>query len=204
MAKKRNAKNAKKKRDINYVNMTVAVIALVVMLISGGFVGQQMYVKSVYPLEYSEEIVQYSEEFDVDPILVASVICRESKYKRKAESKAGAIGLMQIMPDTGEWIAKELDVEDFETDDLFAAKTNVRFGCYYLDYCLEKFDGQRDEALAAYNAGPNKVNEWLKDSRYSSDEKTLDNIPFEETATYVETINKYYDMYKKYYSKDLL
>lgn len=195
--------NKKKKRDISYGNLTVAIVALVIMLISGAFVGQQMYIKSKYPLEYSKEIVTYSNEFDVDPVLVASVICRESKFKRKAESKAGAKGLMQIMPETGEWIADSLKT-DFEVDDLYVAKTNIRFGCWYLEYCLDKYDGRVDEALAAYNAGPNKVNEWLKDSRYSSDGKTLKDIPFEETKEYVEIVNKNYEMYKKYYSKDLI
>lgn len=186
------------------MNMTVAVIALVVLLISGAFVGQQMYVKSKYPLEYSEQIVKYSKEFNLDPVLVASLICQESKYKRKAESRVGAKGLMQIMPDTGRWIAKQLKVKGHKEEDLFDPDVNIRFGCWYLDYCLDKFDGQRNEALAAYNAGPNKVNEWLRDSRYSKDKKTVYLIPFEETKKYVDNINTNYDIYKKYYSKDLM
>lgn len=191
------------KKNINYTNITVAIIALVVLLISGVFVGQQMYIKSAYPLSYEEQIKKYSKEFDVDPILVASLICRESKYRVKAKSAAGARGLMQIMPDTGEWIAKQLKV-DYKLEDLYDPDVNVRFGCWYLEYCLDKFDGRTDEALAAYNAGPGKVNEWLGDSRYSSDKKTLSSIPYEETKTYVEVINANYDKYKKYYSKDLL
>lgn len=191
------------KKNINYTNITVAIIALVVLLISGVFVGQQMYIKSAYPLSYEEQIKKYSKEFDIDPILVASLICRESKYRVKAKSAAGARGLMQIMPDTGEWIAKQLKV-DYKLEDLYDPDVNVRFGCWYLEYCLDKFDGRTDEALAAYNAGPGKVNEWLGDSRYSSDKKTLSAIPYEETKTYVEVINANYDKYKKYYSKDLL
>lgn len=199
----RNSKNTKKKRNVNYTNMTVAIIALVVLLVSGAFVGQQMYIKSKYPLEYTEEIVKYSKEFGLDPVLVASLICKESKYRQKAKSAVGARGLMQVMPDTGEWIAEKLKV-DYKPEDLYDPKVNIRFGCWYLNYCLGKFDGRRNEALAAYNAGPAKVNEWLGDSRYSNDKKTLNLIPYAETKNYVETINAYYEKYNKYYSKDLV
>ena len=199
----KNEKNDRIKRKINYTNMTVAIIALVVLLVSGAFVGQQMYIKSKYPLEYTEEILKYSKEFDLDPVLVASDICKESKYRLKAKSGAGARGLMQIMPDTGEWIAGQLKT-DYKLDDLYVADVNIRFGCWYLKYCLRKFNGQVNEALAAYNAGPANVNEWLADSRYSSNKKTLEQIPFAETKNYVETINAYYGKYKKYHSKDLI
>ncbi|MBQ9624778.1 MAG: transglycosylase SLT domain-containing protein [Clostridia bacterium] len=89
------------KKGISYANLTVAIVALVIMIASGGFVASQMYIKSKYPLEYKEEIIKYSKEYDLDPVLVASVICRESRFRLKAKSPAGARGLMQIMPDTG-------------------------------------------------------------------------------------------------------
>lgn len=196
-------KKNKAGKKINYTNMTVAIVALVIIVISGVFVGQQMYIKNRYPLSYEEEIKKYSKEFDVDPVLVASLICRESRFRVKAKSPVGARGLMQIMPDTGKWIAEQIDAE-YKEENLYEPAVNIRFGCWYLKYCLKKFDGQTDEALAAYNAGPSKVNEWLKDKKYSSDKKTLTTIPFPETETYVEVINANYDKYKKYYSKELL
>lgn len=193
----------KKSKIYNKSNFIVAMIALVVVLIAGGYVANQLYIKEMYPLEYSQQIKEYSDEYDLDPILVASLIRTESNFARKAESKVGAIGLMQIMPDTASWLAKDMMHISYEKDDLYDADYNIRMGCRYIKYLNSKFDNT-DCVLAAYNAGPNKVNEWLNDKNCSRDGKTLFNIPFEETANYVEKINNYYEKYKKYHSKDLM
>ena len=186
---------------ISYLNLIIAAISLVILIVAGSFVGSQIYFRSKYPLEYKEEIVKYSKEYGLDPALVASVICRESRFKLKAKSAAGARGLMQVMPETGKWIAGEIGVS-FSEDMLFDADSNIRFGCWYLKYCQKRFPG-KNETLAAYNAGPNKVSEWLKDKNYSSDGKTLIDIPYDETKKYVSVVNDNYEKYKKYYSKEL-
>ena len=158
--------------------------------------------KRAYKLQYSAEIKEYSREFHVDPYLVAAVIHCESSNRHTAVSRAGAKGLMQIMPDTGFWIAEKLGEEDFTEDELFEPKVNIRFGCWYLKYLLDSFSGNRKTAVAAYNAGPGNVRKWLNDENYSKGGE-LDGIPFKETAQYVERVQRAYDKYTKLYANEL-
>ena len=141
----------------------------------------------------------YSKEFYLDSALVFSVIKVESGFNLKAKSPKGAVGLMQILPSTAEYIAKSLGVKNY---DLYNVDTNIRFGCYYLRYLINKFTGLT-ESLCAYNAGEGNVRSWLKDDRYSSDGKTLQKIPFSETNNYVNKIYKSLDKYKKMYRNSL-
>ena len=158
--------------------------------------------KRAYKLQYSAEIKEYSREFHVDPYLVAAVIHCESSNRHTVVSRAGAKGLMQIMPDTGFWIAEKLGEEDFSEDELFEPKVNIRFGCWYLKYLLDTFSGNRKTAVAAYNAGPGNVRKWLNDENYSKGGE-LDSIPFKETAQYVERVQRAYDKYTKLYANEL-
>lgn len=158
--------------------------------------------KRAYKLQYGAEIKQYSRAFHVDPYLVAAVIHCESSNRHKAVSRAGAKGLMQIMPDTGFWIAEKLGEEDFKEDELFEPSVNIRFGCWYLKYLLDSFSGNMKTAAAAYNAGPGNVRKWLNDENYSMGGE-LGSIPFRETAQYVERVQRAYDKYKKLYANEL-
>lgn len=149
-----------------------------------------------YPMKYREEIEAYSQEFEVDPALVASVINVESGYDESAKSSKGAEGLMQILPSTGEWLTNKLGEKN---KDLFDAKNNIRLGTFYLSYLLDLF-ANKDLALCAYNAGQRNVQNWLSDKRYSFDGKTLFKIPFEETQNYLKKVNKNYAYYKNRYA----
>lgn len=152
----------------------------------------------LYPKKYENFIIKYSQECDLSPSLVASIINVESRYNPKAKSNAGAIGLMQLMPDTANYISKIKDIKYANENDLLIPEKNIKIGCYYYQYLLKKFDDV-DTALCAYNAGETTVKNWLKNDKYSSDKKTLKNIPYKETRNYIIKINKNIKKYKKYY-----
>jgi len=106
---------------------------------------------------------------------------------------------MQIVPNTGKWIADQIGVEEYKDESLYDPETNIRFGCWYFAYLLEFFDGDEDLALASYNGGMGNVMKWLKDSRYSDDGRHLKRIPFKETSDYLERVENAYKQYKKLY-----
>ena len=152
-----------------------------------------------YPLKYKEEVLEYSKEFKVDERLIFAVIRVESSFNRRAKSQRGAKGLMQITDKTAEFIAEKIGENEY---DLFDARVNVKFGCYYISYLKNKFKNQ-ETVMAAYNAGEGRVMEWLKDSRYSEDGITLKDIPYLETRAYVKKIQKTFEKYRKLYGNIL-
>jgi len=145
------------------------------------------------PLKYKGYINKYAYQYDLSPQLVASVINEESGFNKDAVSSVGAIGLMQIMPSTGEYISQLLN-EDYKYKMLFEPETNIRYGCFYLNYLKTKFKDEKT-VLCAYNAGESTVMSWLKNDSLSSDGKTLTKIPYNATAKYVKEIVKH----KRYY-----
>ena len=151
-----------------------------------------------YSLEYREMITEYSVEYALDPYLVAAVIHCESSGRADAVSKSGAIGLMQIMPETGDWIADKLEIKDFEAEKLNEPEINVRMGCWYLNFLMGRFSSNIVNVLAAYNAGHGNVDKWLEDGGLSEDGQ-LKNIPFEETDAYVEKVLYAYEKYQTLY-----
>ena len=168
--------------------LLLAAAALAILL-------YQHVLDSGYKLTYKDEIVRYAKKYDLDPYLVSSVIHVESSNRAEAVSSVGALGLMQIMPDTGEWIADKLGVEH-DLENLKLPETNIEFGCWYLNFLCERFPVQ-DTVLAAYNAGHNAAARWLNDPDYSKDGQNLTTIPYKETKNYVEKVNKAYSKYKK-------
>ena len=143
----------------------------------------------ICPKKYKNFVSAYAEEYDLDFALVYSVIKVESDFNHKAVSKSGAVGLMQIMPSTGKWIAKELQVE-FDNETLFIPENNIRFGCFYLKYLFDKF-GDLNAVACAYNAGESKVLDWIEDGKLKKEK-----IDYQETKIYLEKINYYYKIYK--------
>lgn len=140
--------------------------------------------------EYSEDIGIYAEKYDIDPFLILGVIDAESGFDKNAVSSVGAMGLMQIMPETGKWIASEIGIEDFKEEDLFDPETNIMMGSWYLRFLLDKYNNNLGNSLAAYNGGHGNVDNWLLDQKYSEDGENLSNIPFIETKEYVKIVRK--------------
>ena len=153
-----------------------------------------------YPLKHKELIVSTAGEFGLEPWHVAAVVRCESGFWEGAVSSVGARGLMQIMPETGEWLAGKFDEEDsFDEDDLFDPATNLKYGCWYLSWLMDRFDGDVTVVTAAFHAGQGKVDSWLEKPEYSPDGKTLSYIPFESTAKYVKNVLKACEKYQKLY-----
>ena len=143
-----------------------------------------------YPIEFEKEIELHSRTFGVEAGLVVAVAYAESGFDKNVVSQKGAVGVMQILPSTAQWIAGELEREIF---DLTNASTNIEFGCFYLAYLFEKFDSEI-EVLAAYNAGEGNVRDWK-----NGDKLLIEDIPFEETKNYVKKVLKL----KKYYKNKI-
>lgn len=146
---------------------------------------------------YSSAIKGYAQKYGVEPELIAAVVKAESGFNPSAVSEKGAEGLMQIMPETAEFIAQTIFYE--KDVDLFDWECNLELGTAYLAYLFEKFDGEY-EVVCAYNAGEGRVVAWLNDSAYSGDGKTLDTVPFKETRAYVQKVTDYKKRYARYFA----
>ena len=155
--------------------------------------------KFVYPLQYDYMVRQYSYEDGVSPALVAAVILVESKFNEDAFSHRGASGLMQIMPETGEWIAGEMGSENFTPDQLTNVQTNIKMGTWYLAYLLHEYDGNKVLALAAYNAGRGHVDSWMEEYGWEKNFSEIEKIPFTETREYVKIVLLNEQQYKHLY-----
>lgn len=148
-----------------------------------------------YPLSYVAVLDRESEENDIDPLLLAALIRQESLWDPSAGSFAGALGLAQVIPSTGEAIAEDLGVEDFETRDLFRPSISIRFGAHYLGGQLRAY---RDVyvALSAYNAGPGNAARWQEADPRDTPADYLETIDFSETHLYVELVMEHYAQYR--------
>ena len=146
-----------------------------------------------YPLRYEQIVRGHARNYDLDPALLAAVIYQESKFKANARSNSGAIGLMQLLPDTAKGIAIHTGGTQFRVDDLYNPEINVRYGAWYLRHLLEKYGDERT-ALAAYNAGQENVDRW----RHAGE-----GIQFAETRAYVERVENLKQIYRDAYAKEL-
>lgn len=163
------------------------VLISVFLLIALAVMGYQVALPKYLPLAYETEIKTFAKTHGLDEDFVCAVIYTESKFQKDAVSSAGAVGLMQIIPETGEWVQGHLGLPT-ETLDLTDPAQNINIGCWYLQWLMEKFDNNYTLVLAGYNAGHNKVAQWLENDAYSQDGMNLDAIPFPETDRYVKKV----------------
>lgn len=178
--------------------LLAAVLVAVGIYYTGQYLKDQEYIR--YPLRYEELIVRNADEFSLEPWHVAAVVRCESSFREAVTSEVGARGLMQIMPDTGEWLAGKFDEKSIYTDDmLYQPETNLKYGCWYLNWLMKRYSGDRTLVTAAYHAGHGTVDKWLANPEVSPDGKTLSVIPYASTRTYVERIltacEKYQELY---------
>jgi soluble lytic murein transglycosylase len=151
-----------------------------------------------FPIAYYDLVLPNAKKYNVDPLLVFSIIRQESVFQSAARSYALAQGLMQIIPDTGTYIAQKLEWPDYQNSDIYRPYVNITFGIYYLHEQLETFNGNVYAALAAYNAGPGKSSEWFRISNGDPD-LFINAITFDETQTYVRRVYEHYEMYVNIY-----
>jgi len=154
--------------------------------------------KVLYPYPYRTIIEEYAEEYNVDPLLVISVIRAESKFRPNSESPKGALGLMQLMPETAKWIADTIGDGSYELSKLKDPARNIQYGTWYIA-SLEKEFRDITLVLAAYNGGRGHVNEWIRTEQLNLEEIKTQDIPFRETREYVEKVLANYEVYKELY-----
>lgn len=176
--------------------LLLALLAASALILRSGY---QRFLKSMFPLGYSDIVTQEAKENGLDPTMVYAVIKAESNFNPDAKSHAGALGLMQLTPDTFEWLQTQSPSDlKYVEQDLYTPKVNIRYGCRFLKLLLHKYSDEHT-ALCAYNAGIGTVNGWLKKSEYSADGKTLRTIPYAETRNYVVSVEQNRQKYKNLY-----
>jgi soluble lytic murein transglycosylase len=175
--------------------IVVAALVLAVAGVGAWVVESEpdFYLRARYPLEYEHIIRGHARNYGLDPALLAAVIYTESRFDPAARSPAGAVGLMQLLPDTAKGIALRTGGDRFVTADLLDPEINVRYGSWYLDHLRDRY-GDTRLALAAYHAGQGNVDEWLRDGGA---------IRFPETRAYVDRVTGVRHVYAKTYRAEL-
>ena len=154
----------------------------------------------LFPLPYKEEVFRYAKSKNLDPYYVAALIRQESEFNPAALSPARAYGLMQLVPSTGKMVGRQEGVSVPSAGALFNPTLNIRLGTHYLRGQLDTWSGNWEQTLAAYNAGPGRVREWLTWSNYREPAEFVESIPFSETREYVQAVLRNADMYRQIYS----
>ncbi len=175
---------------------TLLPVALLIILLV--LLWQRWLPYWLYPTEYFDEIEIAAADAGIDPYLALSVAKVESNFQPEVVSPAGAVGIMQLMPETGAWLAEKGGYE-FAEDMLTEPEYNVRQGCEYLRYLLEYWDWDVCLAVASYNAGQTKVAAWLADGVWDGTLENVKQIPFDETRDYVRRVLAVYNEYHKLY-----
>ncbi len=156
----------------------------------------------MYPITYWEEISRYAAQHQVDPYLVAAIIKVESNYNPQSVSPKGAIGVMQIMPQTAGWILSKQDRKtEYVEHTLFDPFMNMQLGTWYLHYLSDQFGGNEAMVLAAYNAGQGSVRRWLDQGVWDGSVDQLENIPYRETRHYVKKVLFFRARYLEFHNK---
>ena len=158
--------------------------------------------RQIYPFPYKDTVYAEAIKNNVDPHLVAAIIKTESNFSSSAESNMGARGIMQIMPDTGIWAARKMNLHGFDPEDLYKTETNIKIGCWYLDNLNREFKGNKILVVAAYNGGRGNVRAWMEKGQWTGEHATVDQIPFAETRKYVKKVLRNYEWYRYLYADD--
>ncbi|OMF21571.1 lytic transglycosylase [Paenibacillus sp. FSL H8-0548] len=154
----------------------------------------------MYPVHFKEDIRASASNYGVEPHLVAAIIRSETNYKTGKDSKKGALGLMQIMPETADWVVQKAGFNEVNEDMLRnRADVSLQVGSWYLKSLDQQFDQNKVAAVAAYNAGPGNVRKWLDSGVWDGKMESVKQIPFGETRHYVKRVFYYYNKYKDLY-----
>lgn len=172
---------------------------LLLLLLVVVIINTNMFWRMIYPIPYRDLIWEQAEKFEQDPRLIAAIIMVESKYNKNSVSKRGALGLMQIMPNTAQWAAEINAISYQYVEELARPELNIYLGTWYVSYLQEKYDGLLPLMLAGYNSGPTKVDEWLKEGIWDGTMGSIDQIPFGETRHYLQRVIHFYERYQRIY-----
>jgi len=156
------------------------------------------YWEALFPRAYWPDLKKYASANALDPYLVASLIRQESEFNPNAVSHANAVGLMQLLPKVGRGVAKQEKIRHFNPQQLFTPTTNLRLGTHYFRSMVDQF-GSFEYALAAYNAGTDRVQDWMGQGKYRDPQEFVESIPFTETREYVQNILRNANVYRQLY-----
>jgi soluble lytic murein transglycosylase len=157
------------------------------------------YWEALFPKAYWPDLRKYSEQNGLDPYLVASLIRQESEFNAGALSHANAVGLMQLLPKTGKSVAKQVKLKGYSAPQLYTPAVNLELGTHYFKEMVDRYNGQFEYALAAYNAGTDRVGDWLGQGHYRDPQEFVESIPFTETREYVQAILRNASVYRQLY-----
>jgi soluble lytic murein transglycosylase len=158
------------------------------------------YWQALFPMPFLQPIATWSKARQLNPLLVTGLIRQESRFEPKIRSAAGAVGLMQVMPGTGNWIAKKIDLKQYNLEN---PDDNVKLGTWFLDYTHQEYNNNSLLAVASYNAGPGNVANWLSKYGFNDPDAFIEVIPFPETKGYVESVFANYWNYLRLYNPSI-
>ena len=175
-------------------------LILVLALLAVLFFNSEWMSRWMYPIHYKEDIRISADNYKLEPHLLAAVIRTETNFKPSKVSKKGAVGIMQIMPDTADWIVEKSGLNGVTRDNLtHRADVGIEMGAWYLQWLQKQFKGNQVAVIAAYNAGPGAVKRWISEGTWDGQLDTVSRIPYGETRHYVQRVNYYYKKYKNLY-----
>lgn len=176
------------------MNVKMYLKNLVFTLLFLGIISTFIFFLWCYPIKYKKIISENAQKHGIQAELVYAIIKVESSFDKNAVSSKGAVGLMQILPSTAQWLAGMENIE-YSYELLFHVEYNIKIGIKYVDYLLNKFKNL-ETAIVAYNAGEGNVQNWLKNKEYSNDGNTLIKIPFKESANYLKKVKLTMQIYQ--------
>lgn len=174
-------------------------LMILIGLIGTGLHFRREIGRQLFPMPFRGAILENAELHRIDPALVAAVIFVESGFDPGAVSHRGAVGLMQVMPETGQWVGEQVGRNDITRESLKSHRINIFVGTWYLRYLLDQLDQDQVVTLAAYNAGWNRVQDWRQQKVWSGRLEELHRIPFPETRKYVARVLRFYRIYSYLY-----
>ena len=156
----------------------------------------------LYPRKYSRQVEQWAAEYELDPLLVYAFIRTESGFDPAATSSVEARGLMQMTEETFIWLCSKIAPDEgLLFANLYDPETSIRFGCYYLHLCMERYNGDVATAAAAYHSGWGTVDALLQMEEHSADGETLQGFPYNQMNHYVKKITSCYARYQRIYAE---
>ena len=161
---------------------------------------QPAYWRSLYPFPFAEKIGDWSRQVNLNPLLVTALIRQESRFEPQIRSLVGAVGLMQVMPSTADWIRQQIDIKTYDLDN---PDDNLQFGTWYLNYTHQEYNNNSLFAIASYNAGPGNVADWISRNNFADADEFVDVIPFPETKDYVQAVFGGYWNYLRLYNPQI-
>lgn len=185
---------SRRSKSSSRITRIIVIVILVLLVTNARDIG-----RFLFPMPYRQMIFGESAHSGLDACLVAAIVKTESDFNPGAVSVKGARGLMQIMPETGRWVAGKKGLQGFEPDLLFNPEYNVKIGVWYVAELYREYRGDTVLVLAAYNAGRGNVEKWLEQQSWTGERDSIDQIPFPETRQFIRKVLFYQQVYRYLY-----